>query len=411
MSEIPGHILVVGAGLGGLRTIEALRSAGYSGLITLIGAEPELPYDRPPLSKQVLSGTWEPARTQLAGYERLRELHVDADLGNPVVELRGTRAILANGHSVDAGAVVIATGVRARRLPGQTDAFHTLRTLDDALALRSRLAHADNVLVLGSGFIGNEVASTAVEQGKTVTVVEAAPHPLARSFGPAVGGMTARLLTDAGVTLLCDTTVEEFLDPDSGVAVRLATGDELRAELGVVGVGGIPDLDWLADDRVIVANGVHCTERGSVVGTDNIWAVGDAAAWYDPACGEHIRTEHWTSAQDQAKIVAAAILGVSVPTMPTPYVWSDQFGMKIQVLGRVAPDDDIVQLHGEGFGGGAIRGTVLGHFADDRLTAVTGFGAPAIVARYRAAIVGVFDRAQVEAFATGLAAKRVPAGA
>lgn len=408
MPETPHHILVIGAGLGGLRTIEALRAAGYAGHITLVGAETHLPYDRPPLSKQVLAGEWEDERIQLADQARLDELEVEAILGNPVTELRDMRAILADGRRVDADAVIVATGLRARRIPGQTAAFATLRSLDDATDIRARLADASNILILGSGFIGTEIASTAVKQGKSATVIEAAAHPFARSLGPAIGEMTIRLLAEQGVELLCGTTVSEFIETSEGVSVRLSDGTVRNADLGVVGIGGDPDIDFLADDRLVIDNGLRCDATGLAERTDNVWALGDAAGWFDEAMDKHVRTEHWTSTQDQAKIVAAAIMGKETPAKPISYVWSDQFGMKIQILGRATPADQVEQLHGEGLTGGTVRGTVLGHFDGDKLVAVTGFGAPAVVARYRAAIMGGFDRAQTAAFAGKIPAPKAP---
>lgn len=408
MTTIPDHVLVIGAGLGGLRTIEALRQEGFAGHITLVGAEPHLPYDRPPLSKQFLAGDWTEDQTQLVDRDRLAELHVDLALGNRVVELRDMRAVLADGTRIDADAVVVATGVRAREIPGQTRGFATLRSLDDARDLRIRLDRAASVLVLGSGFIGTEIASTAIKQGKSVTIVEAAAHPFARSLGATIGQMTMRVLADNDVHLLCNTVVDEFLEVSDGVSVRLSDGTTRSADLGVVGIGGVPDIDWLADDRLVIDNGLRCGANGLAVGTDNVWALGDAASWFEEGLNTHIRTEHWTSTQDQAKIVAASILGRPGQTLPISYVWSDQFGMKIQILGRATPTDEVVALHGQGLDGGTVRGTVFGHYDGDKLVAVTGFGAPAIVARYRAAILSGFDRAQTEAFAQKIPAPKMP---
>nr|WP_257101744.1 NAD(P)/FAD-dependent oxidoreductase [Streptomyces sp. alain-838] len=203
MSEQPEHVVVVGAGLGGLRTVEQLRSRGYPGRITLIGAEEHPPYDRPPLSKQILSRDWEPERAVLRDGAALGELDVDVRLGVRAVGLRGTAVELADGTEVAGTAVVLATGAAARRLPGQPDGVAVLRTLDDALALRDAFDSARSLLVVGAGFIGAEVACAARKRDIEVTVLEAMPVPCERVLGRRVGALAARLFTEAGVDLRC----------------------------------------------------------------------------------------------------------------------------------------------------------------------------------------------------------------
>ncbi|SHL51109.1 NADPH-dependent 2,4-dienoyl-CoA reductase, sulfur reductase [Pseudonocardia thermophila] len=396
MTAQPEHVLIVGAGLGGLRTAEQLRAAGYQGRISLVGEEVHPPYDRPPLSKQLLTGDWEADRVVLRTEEGLAELGVRTHLGLRAVALRPGEVQLADGASLYADAIVLAPGVVARSLPGQPEQVHTLRTLDDALALRDELAKASCLLVIGAGFIGGEVATAAIGRGVSVTVLEAGPAPAVRGLGTEVAQLAARLFTEAGVDLRTGVSVTGFVDPgESGVAVELVGGERIGADVGVVGIGGRLDLDWLADTGVDVSAGLPCDSRGRVEGLERVWAVGDAATWADED-GERHRQEHWTSATDQAAVVARDILGAQLPPPAVPYVWSDQFGLKIQVIGRPDKAEQVVPLHGAGFDGGPVKGTVAGYFAGDRVVAVAGFGAARYIARYRPLVAERADRAAVE---------------
>lgn len=386
MSDQPEHVLVIGAGLAGLRTAEALRAAGHQGRISLVGAEPHLPYDRPPLSKQVLTGEWEPSKAVLRAADGLEELGIRAHLGAAAVALDAGRVDLDDGSSLHGDAVVVATGVTPRRLPGQPDQVRVLRTLDDAVALRADLAAGGSMVIVGAGFIGAEVACAARGRGLEVTVLEAANVPLARAFGDAVGGLCARLVVEAGVDLRVGTEVTGFADQNGRIGVDLAGGERVAGDSVVVGIGAVADLDWLAGSGIPVDDGVVCDHRGRVDGIPGVWAVGDVAAWVDPAHGDRRRTEHWTSAVDQAAAVARDILGMPAAAARVPYVWSDQFGLKIQVFGRPDRARETIPLHGDGLAGGEIRGTVAGLVTDDTLVAVVGFSSPRRVARYRALV-------------------------
>jgi 3-phenylpropionate/trans-cinnamate dioxygenase ferredoxin reductase subunit len=394
----PEHVLVVGAGLGGLRTVEQLRAEGHQGRISLVGAEPHAPYDRPPLSKQVLTGDWGPERTRLRDDEALDELGVRLHLGMPATALvhhgDGLELQLADGAALHGDAAVVATGLAARRLPGQPASAVTLRTLDDALALRAVLDSARSLLVVGGGFIGAEVASAAVGRGIEVTVLEALDVPAERALGPVGGALAARLQRGAGVDLRTGVRIAEFRDR----GVVLADGTAISADAVLVGVGGVPQLDLLPatgpdGTPIDLSDGVACGPTGRVRGLPGVWAVGDAARW------DGHRTEHWTSAGDQAAVVATDVLGVAPPPATVPYFWSDQFGLKIQLIGRADRADGVVGLLGDGHGGGAVRGTVLGHLRGDELVAVTGFGAARYVARFRALVAGGAGRADAEALA------------
>jgi NADPH-dependent 2,4-dienoyl-CoA reductase/sulfur reductase-like enzyme len=394
---VPGHVVIVGAGLGGVRTLEQLRSAGYTGAITLIGAEEHPPYDRPPLSKQVLSGAWEPGRVVLRDKPGLDELDVTHRLGAAAVGLNGTTVELADGTSVTGDAVVIATGVTPRRIPGQPIGVWTLRTLDDATALRDALGDSRSLLVIGGGFIGAEVAHAARVRGLDVTVVEALAVPCERALGREVGVLAGRLFTDAGVDLRCNTHLTRFIDAHT---VALSDGSTVSADVVLVGIGATPDLGWLAGSGLVPADGqpgdgLACGPTGRVTGAPNVWALGDMAAWWDAERGRHHRAEHWTTTIDQAAVVARNLLGDELLSPSVPYVWSDQFNLKIQLVGRPDLADEVLPLVGEGLEGGPVKGTVVGYLADDRLVAVAGFGAPRFLPRLRGLVATSAHRTTV----------------
>ena len=397
-TTVPEHVLVVGAGLGGVRTVEGLRAAGYQGRISLVGGEQHLPYDRPPLSKQFLAGTWERERIDLTGAEKLSDLGVRTHLGLRAVALRPGEVELSDGASLHADAIVLAPGVTSRTLVGQPDSAHMLRDVDESLALRATLDRGGSLLVVGAGFIGAEVASTAHDRGIDVTVVEAAPVPMARVLGAPVGALAARLISESGVRLRCGVAITSL----TGEGATLEDGTTVSADAVVVGVGGRLDLDWLSGTGLDLSGGIPCDEHGRVQGLDGVWAVGDAAAWTDPRHGDRVRHEHWTSATDQATAVARDIAGAQPPPEPVPYFWSDQFGLKIQLIGRPDVADSILPLHGEGLDGGPVKGTAVGYLRGEELVAVVGFGAARRIARYRAPLTARLDRAAVLEFRDSL---------
>jgi 3-phenylpropionate/trans-cinnamate dioxygenase ferredoxin reductase subunit len=380
------------------------------GRISLVGAEPHSPYDRPPLSKQVLTGEWGPERTGLAGPDTFDELGVRTHLANPAVALhsgdRSHELELADGAALHGDAVVIATGLVARALPDQPAHVHTLRTLDDALALRATLEKAESLLVVGAGFIGAEVASSARSRGTAVTVVEALEVPATHALGPRLGPLAGRLLTEGGAELHTGVPIRRFADPldgsPDGVAVELADGRRITADAAVVGIGGRPQLEWLAGAGLDTSSGLACGPTGRVHGLEGVWAVGDIAAWDDPVRGDRHRHEHWTSANDQATVVARDVLTAPPPPPTVPYCWSDQFGLKIQILGRPELGDETVPLHGTGLDGGPVRGTVAAYVADDRVVAVAGFGAARLMARYRPLVAAGAPLSEARATAAAL---------
>ncbi|MGW5421788.1 NAD(P)/FAD-dependent oxidoreductase [Streptomyces sp. NPDC003943] len=343
-------VAVVGASLAGLSAARALRKQGYDGRLVLIGDEPHRPYDRPPLSKAFLAGRV--GEADLALEADGEDLGAEWLLGVRATGLdRADRSVrLADGRAVRADGIVIATGAAARVLPGSEGlaGVHTLRTLDDARALRDELARGGRLVVIGGGFIGAEVASTAYALGLDVTVIEAAPTPLAGPLGETMGGVVSALHADHGVRLLCGVGVKGLSGERRVDAVLLEDGRSVPADTVVVGVGARPCVEWLEGSGVALDNGVTCGADGrtSLAG---VVAVGDCANWYDPHTGRHRRVEHWTGALERPAAAVATLLAHSAtePGVPRPpYFWSDQYGVKIQFVGHAAGADSVTVEEG-----------------------------------------------------------------
>ncbi|WNM32151.1 FAD-dependent oxidoreductase [Streptomyces sp. Li-HN-5-11] len=343
-------VAVVGASLAGLSAARSLRKRGYDGRLVVIGDEPHRPYDRPPLSKEFLTGAIGEADVALERDDE--DLRAEWVLGVRATGLdRTERAIrLADGREIRADGVVIATGAAARTLPGTEGlaGVHVLRTLDDARALRDELAGGGRLVVIGGGFVGAEVASTAYALGLDVTVIEAAPTPLAGPLGEAMGRIVSALHADHGVRLLCGVGVKGLSGERRVDAVLLEDGRSVPADLVVVGVGARPCVEWLQGSGVELGNGVKCGADGrtSVAG---VVAVGDCANWYDPHSGTHRRVEHWTGALERPDAAVATLLahGAREPGVPRPaYFWSDQYGVKIQFVGHAAGADSVTVEEG-----------------------------------------------------------------
>ncbi|MFJ9865931.1 NAD(P)/FAD-dependent oxidoreductase [Streptomyces sp. NPDC101165] len=343
-------VAVVGASLAGLSAARSLRQRGYDGRLVVIGDEPHRPYDRPPLSKEFLAGAL--GEADLALERDDEELRAEWVLGVRATGLdRTERAIrLADGREIRADGVVLATGAAARTLPGTEGlaGVHVLRTVDDARALRDDLARGGRLVVIGGGFIGAEVASTAYALGLDVTVIEAAPTPLAGPLGEAMGRVVSALHADHGVRLLCGVGVKGLSGEHRVDAVLLEDGRSVPADTVVVGVGARPCVEWLQGSGVALDNGVKCGADGrtSVAG---VVAVGDCANWYDPRTGIHRRVEHWTGALERPDAAVATLLahGATEPGVPRPpYFWSDQYGVKIQFVGHAAGADSVTVEEG-----------------------------------------------------------------
>ncbi|MFC9913393.1 NAD(P)/FAD-dependent oxidoreductase [Streptomyces sp. NPDC059862] len=346
-------ITVVGASLAGLSTVRALRAEGYDGEIVVIGEERHTPYDRPPLSKDFLKGGLDADALALGDADEYEDLDVQWLLGERAVRLDpvARTVTLAGGRHVRTDGVVVATGASPRTLPG-TDGLagvHTLRTLDDAQALRAELLEGlPRVVVIGAGFIGAEVAATAHRLGLHVTVVEALDVPLERQLGREMGLVCSSLHNDHGVRLLCGTGVAGLVGEGRVTGVRLADGRVLPADIVVVGVGVRPATDWLAGSGVQVDDGVVC-DVGCSTGVPGVVAVGDVARCPNPFTGRHARIEHWSNATEQAKTAARTLLtGVSAPApLTAPYFWSDQYQVRIQLAGHVAPGAEPEVVEGD----------------------------------------------------------------
>ena len=346
----PGRIVVVGASLAGVRTAKALRRKGFDGPLAIIGEEDELPYDRPPLSKQFLTAD-EPALKPLEKEDFYDG--VELRLGQRAVGLdRAAGAVrLADGTEVTGEHVVIATGTRARSLPLLPDGERVarLRSAADAVRIRAALAEVRSLVVIGGGFIGCEVAASAGSLGIDVTIVEPAVAPVVRGVGEWVGGVLADVHRDHGVDVRLGVAVAHAEHRSSGVSVVLTDGTRIETEFVVVGIGAQACTDWLAGSGLPLADGVVCDDRCRVAGGGGrIWAAGDVARWPSGTFGGDRRVEHWTNAVEQSAVVAANLLddGSDVRHDPVPYVWSDQYGHKIQILGDVGSRFETTLLQG-----------------------------------------------------------------
>lgn len=347
-------VAVVGTSLGGFSAAQQLRAQGFDGRLVLVGDEVHLPYDRPPLSKEFLLGKLDRAELALGEQVDYDELEADWLPGDPAVRLRATDAALElrSGARVDVDGVVIATGATARTLPGSDDiaGVHTLRTLDDACALREELTDGDpRVVVVGAGFIGAEVASTCARLGLHVTIVESAPVPLARALGSDMARVCTGLHEDHGVPVRSGVGVEELQTAGGRVVgVRLSSGEELPAEVVVVGVGVHPNTEWLAGSGITLGDGVVC-DAGGVTDLPHVVAVGDVARVERPDLGRSLRMEHWTTASTQPRVAVRNLLAGTTVEYHTdlPYFWSDQYGVRIQFAGSTRADDTVRVVDGD----------------------------------------------------------------
>ncbi len=409
-SAPPESITIVGASLAGLRGAEAVRRADYQGPITLIGAEPHLPYDRPPLSKKVLSGVWELEKVNLITGERLSELDITIETNTTATgfdlstrTLTTACADTSKDRVVDA--LMIATGARCRTIPGTEDiaGVHVLRGLDDCAALRRQLAakvndgNVERVVVIGAGFIGAEVAATAKTLGLEVTMIETADRPLQRVLNAEMGLLIHDIHTGHGVDVRCGVSVTNIVQADGHVTgIELSDGATIDADVVVVGIGVIPNIEWLEGSGLTIDDGIVCDE--TTLAAPGVTAAGDVARWPNPRFGgELMRVEQWDNAVSMGPHAALRLLdpgpggtgridtGQRIPYDPVPWFWSDQYDRKIQLAGRITPDDEMRVVEGSI----EERRFVSLFGRDDRLVGVFGMNRPRHVMQYK----GLLDQA------------------
>ncbi len=349
MAELE-RIVVVGASLAGVRAVETLRAEGYAGRLTLVGQESHRPYDRPPLSKEVLRGEWDGERLALRR-QSYDDLDVQLMLGRRACALELAQRVVAldNCDRVEFDRLLIATGAAARRVSALEgpSGVHYLRTRDDAFALRRDLKTATRVVVVGAGFIGAEVAASCRQLELDVVLVEPQPVPLMRGLGRELGEVSAALHRANGVDLRCGVSVEAVLGTDRVSGVRLTDGTTVECDVVVLGVGAVPVTGWLDDSGLELDDGVVC-DRYCETGTRGIYAAGDVARWYNALFDEKMRVEHWTNAVEQAVYVAKRMLAkIDEPFAPIPMFWSDQYDVKIQFAGRMREGDRMQIVRGD----------------------------------------------------------------
>lgn len=345
MNSETGPLVVVGASLAGIRAIEEAREQGYTGDIVLIGAEPHLPYDRPPLSKEFLAAGAS-ADHLTTEDELLGRWGVDARLGIRAVGLDVTdRSVIVEGGRVPYGRLIVATGATPRTLADlpPLDGVLTLRNLEDASELRERLGAGVRVVVIGAGFIGAETASSAKAGGADVTILEGAPVPLVRAVGDVVGLALSSMHERYGVRFESGVRIERILGDTHVTGVRLGSGEIVPADVVVVGVGAVPATDWLRGSGIElhpVDGGIVCdaTLRTSV---PDVYAAGDLVHWPNALMDADMRLENWTNASDQGRHAARNALAPDMAReySTVPYFWSDWYGQRIQFVGSARADE------------------------------------------------------------------------
>jgi 3-phenylpropionate/trans-cinnamate dioxygenase ferredoxin reductase subunit len=381
-----GRIVVVGASLAGLRAAERLRKEGFGGELIVMGSENHLPYDRPPLSKELLKGEREHEDIALRGGAELDaewilgETASGLDLSARVIRTESERALSFDG-------LVIATGSAPRRLPGldpELPGVFELRTLEQSLELREHLRRRPHLLVVGCGFIGVEVATTARALGAEVTVVSLDP-PLAIA-GELISGVCAGMLADHGVSLHIGRTVGEVLGDARFEGVVLDDGTRIEADLALVAVGAAPVTGWLEGSGLELRDGVLCDSSCAAIGVENVVAAGDVARWPNPVFDSApMRIEHWTNAVEQGSAAALTLLHGSGPHTvyaPVPSFWSDHFGTRLQSVGLPALADETTVVDGSL----EERRFVAACRRDGKLVGAITYGMPRGLLKYRIAL-------------------------
>ncbi|MCA1404105.1 FAD-dependent oxidoreductase [Ensifer sp. IC3342] len=373
------HIVIVGAGECGARAAFALREKGFDGEVTLIGAEPHLPYERPPLSKEGLAGADAPK--YVASAERYEEAGVAVltDAFVEKIDREGKAVRLADGRSIKYDRLLLATGARPRAFPGaseNSERIRVLRTHADALAIRRALAPGRKIAIIGGGFIGLELAATARKLGAEVTLVEGLPRPLTRGVPEEIATVVAERHRHEGVEIICSAKIAAIEDDGREARVHFAEGGSLSADLVIVGIGAMPNTELAEAAGLAIDNGIAVDETLRTSDPD-IYAAGDCCSFpLSHYGGRRVRLEAWRNAQDQGTLVAANLIGGSEPVSSVPWFWSDQYDLTLQIVGVA---DGAVQTVRRDMEAGAF---ILFHLdGEGRLIAASGIGPGNAVAR------------------------------
>ncbi|MGE4361682.1 MAG: NAD(P)/FAD-dependent oxidoreductase [Mycolicibacterium sp.] len=380
-SEVSGGVVIVGGGLAAARTAEQLRRSEYAGAITIVSDEGHLPYDRPPLSKEVLRAETDDVTLKPAEFYTENNITVLLGNGAKSVDTDSRTLTLADGTQLGYDELIIATGLVPKRIPSFPDlsGIHVLRNFDESLALRQEAGTARRAVVVGAGFIGCEVAASLRKLGVEVVLVEPQPAPLASVLGQQIGELVTRLHRAEGVDVRCGVGVSKVSGDDRVRKVTLGDGTELDADIVVVGIGSHPATEWLADSGLEIDNGVVCDEAGRA-SAPHVWAIGDVASWRDNVGGQ-VRVEHWSNVADQARVLVPTMLGQQPPAaVSVPYFWSDQYDVKIQALGEPEATDTVHIVEDDG------RKFLAYYERDGVVVGVVGGGFPGKVMKVRAKI-------------------------
>lgn len=381
MTESGGGIVIVGGGLAALRVAEQLRRAEFSGPITIVGDEPHLPYDRPPLSKDVLRGEVDDSTLKPAEFYDDKDITLRLGAAAWTLDTAARTVTLEDGSVLGYDELVIATGLVPRRIPAfpDLDGIRVLRSFEESLALRTQAASARHAVVVGAGFIGCEVAASLRGLGVEVVLVEPQPTPLASVLGEQIGSLVARLHRAEGVDVRTGVGVAEVTGAGGVERVMLTDGTEFDADLVVVGIGSDPATGWLDGSGVQLDNGVICDGTGRT-SADHVWAVGDVASWLSES-GNQVRVEHWSNVAEQARVLVPALLGQEArSSVVVPYFWSDQYDVKFQCLGEPRADDTVHLVDDDG------RKFLAFYERDGAVVGVVGASMPGRVMKSRARI-------------------------
>jgi len=376
-----GGVVIVGGGLAAARTAEQLRRSEYAGPVTIVSDEDHLPYDRPPLSKEVLRAETDDVTLKPAEFYEENNITVALGNGARSVDTTAKTLTLADGTELPYDELIIATGLVPKRIPSFPDlnGIHVLRNFDESLALREEAGSASRAVVVGAGFIGCEVAASLRKMGVDVVLVEPQPSPLASVLGGQIGELVARLHRAEGVDVRCGVGVSEVSGSERVEKVVLGDGTELDADLVIVGIGSHPATEWLEGSGLEIDNGIVCDDHGRS-SAPHVWAIGDVASWRH-TLGHQVRVEHWSNVADQARVLVPAMLGQDAPsTVSVPYFWSDQYDVKIQCLGEPEADDVVHVVEDDG------RKFLAYYERDGVVAGVVGGGMPGKVMKARAKI-------------------------